>query len=83
MELDDLVVPGKLAMPDDTIALGDGVTTGGLVMTDGLGVSAFGRDDETVVWVADGVELVITCELDEAAVLALGCDADAEAEDEL
>lgn len=85
VELDDLVVPGKLVMPDDTIVLGDGVTTGGLVMRGGLGVSAFGRDDETAVWATDGVELVTICELGEAVVLALGCDADAEAvaEDEL
>lgn len=83
LELDDLVALGKLVMPDDTIVLGDGVATGGLVMPGGLGVSAFGRDDETVVWVADGVELVTTCELGAAVVLALGCDAAAEAEDEL
>lgn len=83
LELDELAVLGKLGMPDDTIILGDGVTTDGLVMAGGLGVSAFGRDDETVVCAADGVELVTTCELDETAVLALGCDADAEAEDEL
>lgn len=52
-------------------------------MTGELGVSAFGRDDETVVWAADVVALVATCELDGEVVLALECDADAEAEDEL
>lgn len=52
-------------------------------MTGELGVSAFGREDETVAWAADGVELVTTCEMDGVAVLALWCEADAEAEDEL
>lgn len=69
--LDDLVVLGKLVMTDDTMALGEWVTAGGLVMTGELGLSAFGRGDETVVCVADGVELVTTYELDEAAVLVL------------
>lgn len=82
-ELDDLVVPGKLVIPDDTVVLGEWVTAGGLVMTGELVVSAFGRDDETVVWATDGVELVTICELDGAAVLVLWCDTDEEAEEEL